>query len=244
MKKLTQKTWLILAVLVLLSCTSRKVADTTMLELKADFYYLAGSDQPYSGRAISTDENGQVMAVLNFLNGSYADQVRYWDENGALILEVNMADGLLNGRFTYQEEDYRYDARYDKGELLNREIRYAQDGIKVIQRYADSTLTTSELNQDGEVIGSYEQAYTELTRASVATEKGMLVISFAEPDQLIGRLLFLDGKVLYQENYVDGELSILLYHERSAGNNILHCYYDNGELLALSDAICTELPLR
>lgn len=230
--------------LALLSCNRGNETDTDRLELRAGLYYLTGSDQPYSGRAIATDENGQMQAALNFRNGSYADQVKYWDENGTVKLEANMVGGLLNGRFTYQEDDYRYDALYENGALLNREIHYEQDGIKVIQRYADNTLITSELNQDDEVIGSYEQSYTELTRASVATEQGMLVISFAEPDQLIGRLFFLDGEVQYQENYVDGELSILLYHERSAGNAILHCYYDRGELLTVSDAICTDLPPR
>jgi hypothetical protein len=100
------------------------------------------------------------------------------------------------------------------------------------------------MNLAGEILGSYESDYTELTQASVATQQGMLVIRFEEPDQLIGRLFFLNGEVQYQENYVDGELSILLYHDRSAGNDIMHCYYERGELLSVSDAVCTDLPLR
>jgi antitoxin component YwqK of YwqJK toxin-antitoxin module len=134
MMKPPTKTLISLAMLALLSCTKESTTDSSMLVLKANRYYLQDESQPYSGQATAFHENGQQQAKLDFVNGSYAGLVKYWDESGEVKLEANIRDGLLHGKFYYQEEDYLYDALYEQGELLSREIRYQQDETRVIQR--------------------------------------------------------------------------------------------------------------
>ncbi len=244
MKMAYNKHLLLLVNLLLFSCASVESVDISKLVLVENRYYLEGSEEPFSGTAVSWYVNGQQASELNFQEGMFAGQQHYWYDNGDRKLAIHISDSFPDGLFYYQEEDYVFDALYEKGVLLSREIRYQLDLSTIWQIYADKTLSTLELNADNEIVAASEQAYEEAALASASILNGMLVLSFAEEDALIGRLFFQDGEVIFQENYVEGELSILLYHERSAGNTIFHCYYDRGRLQAVSDDICTRLPAR
>jgi antitoxin component YwqK of YwqJK toxin-antitoxin module len=244
MKMAYKKHLLFLTILLLFSCASEEPTQVSSLLLLENRYYLEDSGDPFSGKAVSWYENGQQASELSFLQGMFAGQQHYWYENGDRKLTIHINDSLPDGVFYYQEDDYVFDALYEKGVLLSREIRYQLDFRTIWQTYADKTLFTLELNADIEIVAASEQAYEEVALASANILNGMLVISFAEEDALIGRLFFQDGEVIFQENYVDGELSILLYHDRSRDNTIFHCYYDGGSLQAVSDDICARLPAR
>jgi len=244
MKIAYKKNLLLLAILLLFSCAPEEPVEVSSLLLQENRYYPEDSDEPFSGMAVSWYENGQRASELSFLQGMFAGQQHYWYDNGDRKLAIHINDSLPDGVFYYQEDDYVFDALYENGVLLSREIRYQLDLSTIRQTYADKTLSTLELNADNEIMAASEQAYEESALASASILNGMLVISFTEEGTLIGRLFFQDGEVIFQENYVDGELSILLYHERSEGNTIFHCYYDGGSLQAVSDDICTRLPAR
>ncbi len=256
-----------IAIAMLLSCSKEQFVDTSMLQLSNGLFYLKSTDQLFSGAALSFYENGQKKSeqhvqdgVLSGLtknwypNGNIKSEENFKDNlingqnifyfaNGEIKLEINIADSLLEGTFYYQEDDYIYNAFFTRGILMRSEIQYQLAENTIIQTYADNMLLTQELNNENEIIETTQKPYNEITTASASIDDGMLVVSFIEGGLIAGRLIFQNGDIIFQENYVNEQLDILLYHDREADNRIYHCYYEDSALESGSDDICTSLPV-
>jgi antitoxin component YwqK of YwqJK toxin-antitoxin module len=257
----------LIVVLVLFSCSMEQFEDIAMLEINNGLFYLKSTGQLYSGMAVASFKDGQRKYVQSFRNGVLSGLVKTWHpngkirseehynnnlisgkniyfhESGEIKLEINIADSLLEGTFHYQEDDYIYSAFFSNGKLTRSEIQYQLADNIIIQTYANSMLFTSEFTKENEIIETTQKTYIDKTNASAFLDNGILVVSFNEEGQLAGRLFFKNGDIVLQENYVNGQLDILLYHDREAGNRIYHCYYQGSALESDSDDICSNLPV-
>jgi antitoxin component YwqK of YwqJK toxin-antitoxin module len=256
-----------IAIATVISCSKEQFVDTSMLQLSNDFFYLKSTDQLFTGSAVSFFENGQKKSEQHVQNGVLSGLVKNWypngnikseesfkdnlingkniffHESGEIKLKININDSLLEGTFYYQEGDYIYNAFFSNGILMRSEIQYQLAENTIIQTYADNMLLTQELSNEGEIIETTQKSYYERTSASASMNDGMLAVSFTEAGLFAGRLIFQNGEIIFQENYVNEQLDILLYHDRGVGNRIYHCYYADRALESGSDEICTNLPI-
>ena len=243
MKILLTKLALIITV-PLISCSNEMSVDISMLQINNGLFYLGTTDHLFSGTAVSYYEDGQQKSEQHVVNGNITGKNIFYDEDGTIKLEVYITDSFLNGDFYSRDDDDIFSAIFDRGVLVQREIQYQLADITIIQNYANNVLTTRELDLAGELIATTEVPFTDNNMATVAIEADMLVVSFTEGQQLTGRLFYRDGDIIFQENYVNGLLNILLYHDQANGNIIYHCYYEGARLEASSDEICTSLPVN
>lgn len=255
-----------LITLLLFSCSREEPVDISRLELEGERFYLREDDDPFSGKATSSYADGQIKSEQNYRDGALSGPSRSWYQNGnqkseehyennrlagqstyfrqdgTIKLTISISEGLLDGNFYYQEDDYSYNADFSKGVLSRREIQYQLVENTIIQTYENRNLSAVEINPEGAIVATTQQAYPVMITATARIDNGMLAITFLEDDELGRRLFFRHGDVVMQENYVDGELDILLYHDRSEGKRIYHCYYEGSMLQPVSDEICASLP--
>lgn len=260
-------TVIFIAIAMLVSCSKEQFVDTSLLQLSNGLFYLKSTDQLFTGAVVSFYENGQKKSEQHIQDGVLSGLVKNWysngnikseenfknnlingknifySENGEIKLEINIADALLEGTFYYREDDYTYNAFFSKGLLMRSEIQYQLTDNTIIQTYAGNMLLTQELSSENEIIETTQKPYDEKTTATASIEDSMLVVSFIEDGLFTGRLIFQNGDILFQENYVNEQLDILLFHDRNAGNRIYHCYYEDSELESGSDDICSSLAI-
>lgn len=215
-----------------------------MLQTENGFAYLKGTDRLFTGTAVSYYENGQLQSEQHFDNGAINGRQVFLDETGTIKLELNIDDSFLDGAFYSRDGDYIFNAIFEKGVLIQREIQYQLADTTIIQTYAENLLTTRELDSKGAIITITEKPFSDKNIATAAIEENMLLVTFSENAQLTGRLFYQNGDIIFQENYVNGLLNILLYHDQADGNKIYHCYYEGEVLETASDDICSNLPIK
>jgi antitoxin component YwqK of YwqJK toxin-antitoxin module len=242
--KNTLSTFVLLSAALLSACNKTQPIDSAMLQFNDNLAYLKNTDQLFSGTVIDYYENGQQKSEQQFENGVISGRNIFFTEDGSVKLEVNISDSFLDGIFYSKDGDYSYKATFDNGTLVQREIQYQLIDNTVIQNYAENLLSTRELNSAGELVSTTEIPYEDNNIAKASVEAEMLVVSFSGNQKLRGRLFYQNGDITFQENYVNGLLNILLYHDQADGNKIYHCYYEGAKLEAGSDEICTNLPIN
>lgn len=230
--------------MLLISCSQEQAVDISMLQVDKGLAYLKDTDRLFTGTAVSYYENGQLQSEQHFDNGTLDGRNVFLDESGTLKLELNIDNSFLDGVFYSRDGDYIFNATFDHGVLIQRQIQYQLADTTIIQTYAENLLTTQELDSKGAIITITEKPFSDKNIATAAIEENMLLVAFAENAQLTGRLFYQNGDIIFQENYVNGLLDILLYHDQSADNKIYHCYYEGEVLEADSDEICTNLPIK
>ena len=90
------------------------------LELRGDFFYLKGSDTPYTGKFFELYENGQKKVEGNIKDGKEDGLFVGWHENGQKKVEVNYKDGKEDGFFIWWDENGTeiYRKNYKDGEIV------------------------------------------------------------------------------------------------------------------------------
>ena len=118
MKKVSH--WIVAAIIVvfLASCSAEEV-DFAIIQERNGIAYLPNETEPFSGKATSYYENGQLELEANYKNGELHGLVRNWYENGQLKFEANYENGELHGlvRNWYENGQLEFEANYKNGEL-------------------------------------------------------------------------------------------------------------------------------
>lgn len=153
MKKVFKLPFILLALLVVVSCGEQQV-DFEQLEKRGDKYYLAGEEDPFSGEAIVDYQTGEKARVTAFkdglrhgpdisyhLGGQKKSEVTWeegkrqgvetaWYESGAKKTEVTFVDDRMDGKALMWFEDgtLAREGMYDAGARTGVWTWYTMEG--------------------------------------------------------------------------------------------------------------------
>jgi len=104
--------------LILLGLGEVEVVDYGSLEARDGLVYIKDDSKPFSGRADSRYENGELKSSITYENGKKEGLVRSWFESGKMQMESTYKDGKQDGltRSWFDSGQLKMEATYKDDE--------------------------------------------------------------------------------------------------------------------------------
>jgi len=74
-----------------------KTIEASLIEMKLSVAYVKGESEPFTGKAVSSYENGQQKSEETYLDGKRDGLATFWYENGQKKVEENWKAGKQDG---------------------------------------------------------------------------------------------------------------------------------------------------
>jgi antitoxin component YwqK of YwqJK toxin-antitoxin module len=179
---------ILLSSLIVISCT--RTVSEDQLEEYSETLYKIGEDTPYSGKIISTYENGQKLLEGKAVDGKRVGTWLFWDYNGLKKKEeVYNKDGEILLSTIYHENGIKkFEEEYKHEKLDGLRTFWYKNGQKMnevhFQNGKKEGLSTTWYE------GGQKRSETNYSNG----EKDGMEISWHEDGQIKERKIFKDGK--------------------------------------------------
>lgn len=112
---------LMMLMLTLTGCGEQRTIDGDLLQERGELSYVPNESEPYTGRATTAYESGQLDMEMSLVNGKLNGLTRQWYENGQLQAAGTFVDGKENclTRSWDERGQLSHEATYVDGKIVD-----------------------------------------------------------------------------------------------------------------------------
>ena len=171
-----------------------KTVDASQIEVKLAVAYVKGDSEPFTGKAVSSYENGRQKSEESYLDGKRDGLATFWYENGQKEMEENWQGGKKEGETTLWHANGQKsgDLLFAAGLRQGKHTMWHENGQKSYEmNYKDGKFS-------GPFIEWYENGNKKLEVTYSSGQKNGTESLWDESGQLIETMIWREG-VLVEE---------------------------------------------